>query len=99
MVLDAVVVDGPVLVVGHSLASLYVEGFGRVHPERSAGLVVVDGSFVMAPWKMMPSGWGVSMGQRAVEAARGDGRRGHPRVAECARLVPGGTGPAGGIHR
>ncbi|MAU84876.1 alpha/beta hydrolase [Gordonia sp. Z-3] len=70
MVLDAVGVGGPVLIVGHSLASLYVEAFGRVYPERSAGLVMVDGSFVLAPWRVVPARWGVRAAHRAVRVAQ-----------------------------
>ncbi|MGW1200884.1 alpha/beta fold hydrolase [Streptomyces sp. NPDC002536] len=43
-VLDALDLAGPVTVVGHSLAGFHAEAFARLHPERTAGLVLVDGS-------------------------------------------------------
>ncbi|MER6301921.1 alpha/beta hydrolase [Kitasatospora sp. NPDC001539] len=43
-VLDGLGLDGPCTVVGHSLAGFHVEAFARLHPERTAGLVLVDGS-------------------------------------------------------
>ncbi|MFF5501909.1 alpha/beta fold hydrolase [Streptomyces roseolus] len=42
--LDALALPGPVTVVGHSLAGLHAEGFARLHPERTAALVLVDSS-------------------------------------------------------
>ncbi|MGC5566185.1 alpha/beta fold hydrolase [Streptomyces sp. FR-108] len=41
-VLDAAGADTPVTVVGHSLAGFHCEAFARLHPERTAGLVLVD---------------------------------------------------------
>ncbi|MFE6055502.1 alpha/beta fold hydrolase [Kitasatospora sp. NPDC056446] len=43
-VLDGLGLGGPCTVVGHSLAGFHVEAFARLHPERTAGLVLVDGS-------------------------------------------------------
>ncbi|MBD0694015.1 alpha/beta fold hydrolase [Streptomyces sp. CBMA123] len=43
-VLDGLGLDGPCTLVGHSLAGFHVEAFARLHPERAAGLVLVDGS-------------------------------------------------------
>lgn len=43
-VLDALGLYGPATVVGHSLAGFHAEAFARLHPERTAGLVLVDGS-------------------------------------------------------
>ncbi|AZG46924.1 alpha/beta hydrolase [Gordonia insulae] len=54
-VLDAVGIDGPVTVVAHSMASIYAEAFARRCPERTAGVVMIDGSFVMVPWRMLPT--------------------------------------------
>ncbi|MEE4025547.1 alpha/beta hydrolase [Gordonia sp. PKS22-38] len=58
-VLDTAGVQTPAAVVGHSLASLYVEAFGRVHPDRTAALVVIDGSFSMTPVHLVPRAWSV----------------------------------------
>ncbi|MFJ8935687.1 alpha/beta fold hydrolase [Streptomyces sp. NPDC102365] len=41
-VLDAAGAGTPVTVVGHSLAGFHCEAFARLHPERTAGLVLVD---------------------------------------------------------
>ncbi|MBZ4322364.1 alpha/beta fold hydrolase [Streptomyces huiliensis] len=43
-VLDALGLTGPATVVGHSLAGFHAEAFARLHPERTAGLVLVDTS-------------------------------------------------------
>ncbi|MFL9682730.1 alpha/beta fold hydrolase [Streptomyces sp. KL110A] len=42
--LDALGLPGPVTVVGHSIAGLHAEGFARLHPDRTAALVLVDSS-------------------------------------------------------
>ncbi|MDL9935387.1 alpha/beta hydrolase [Gordonia sp. ABSL1-1] len=56
-VLDALGVRQPTVLVGHSMASLYVEGFARTHPSRTAGVVMLDGSYVMLPWRVVPGRW------------------------------------------
>ncbi|MFI1176584.1 alpha/beta fold hydrolase [Streptomyces melanogenes] len=43
-VLDAVGVSGPVTVVGHSIAGFHAEAYARLHPSRTAALVLVDSS-------------------------------------------------------
>ncbi|WP_194292193.1 alpha/beta fold hydrolase, partial [Streptomyces jumonjinensis] len=43
-VLDALGLDGPATVVGHSIAGFHAEAFARLHPERTASLVLVDSS-------------------------------------------------------
>jgi pimeloyl-ACP methyl ester carboxylesterase len=43
-VLDDVTVTGPVIVVGHSLGGFYAEAFARLHPDRTAGLILLDAS-------------------------------------------------------
>lgn len=43
-VLDAVGVSGPVTVVGHSIACFHAEAYARLHPSRTAALVLVDAS-------------------------------------------------------
>ena len=44
--LDALLrrIDGPCVVVAHSMAGPHAEAFARAHPERLAGLVLVDGT-------------------------------------------------------
>ncbi|MEU8511258.1 alpha/beta hydrolase [Kitasatospora sp. NPDC048722] len=48
-VLDALGLREPCTLAGHSLAGFHVEAFARLHPERAAGLVLVDGSVEPAP--------------------------------------------------
>ncbi|MEU7059418.1 alpha/beta hydrolase [Streptomyces sp. NPDC046197] len=42
--LDTLGLDGPVTLVGHSLAGFHTEAFARLFPSRAAGLVLVDSS-------------------------------------------------------
>ncbi|CAM5379404.1 hypothetical protein GCM10010329_14280 [Streptomyces spiroverticillatus] len=42
--LDALELRNPVTVVGHSIAGFHAEAFARLHPERAAGVVLVDSS-------------------------------------------------------
>jgi pimeloyl-ACP methyl ester carboxylesterase len=48
-VLDALGVDGPVTVAGHSLAGFHAEAFARLFPARTAGLVLLDSSVEEKP--------------------------------------------------
>ncbi|MEU0660873.1 alpha/beta fold hydrolase [Streptomyces lavendulocolor] len=43
-VLDALGLDAPATVVGHSIAGFHAEAFARLHPDRAAGVVLVDAS-------------------------------------------------------
>ncbi|MFC8509568.1 alpha/beta fold hydrolase [Streptomyces sp. NPDC057411] len=47
--LDALRLPGPVTVVGHSLAGFHAEAFARLHPARTAALVLVDSSVEERP--------------------------------------------------
>ncbi|MFF8274960.1 alpha/beta fold hydrolase [Streptomyces lateritius] len=42
--LDALRLPGPATVVGHSIAGFHAEAFARLHPDRTAGIVLVDSS-------------------------------------------------------
>ncbi|MFF7180757.1 alpha/beta fold hydrolase [Streptomyces sp. NPDC008121] len=42
--LDALGMPGPATVVGHSIAGFHAEAFARLHPDRAAGIVLVDAS-------------------------------------------------------
>ena len=53
-VLDALGLTGPAVVVGHSIAGFYVEAFARLHPERTAGLLLLDSSVEREPWWSIP---------------------------------------------
>ncbi|MER5312783.1 alpha/beta hydrolase [Streptomyces sp. NPDC002773] len=48
-VLDALGLPGPVTVVGHSIAGFHAEAFARLHPARTAALVLVDSSVEERP--------------------------------------------------
>ncbi|MEV0371585.1 alpha/beta hydrolase [Streptomyces sp. NPDC050636] len=52
--LDALGHPGPATVVGHSLAGFHAEAFARLHPDRCAGLVLVDGSIEENPRPLLP---------------------------------------------
>ncbi|GAU69446.1 putative hydrolase [Streptomyces sp. NBRC 110611] len=52
--LDALGHRGPATVVGHSLAGFHAEAFARLHPDRCAGLVLVDGSIEERPRPRLP---------------------------------------------
>jgi pimeloyl-ACP methyl ester carboxylesterase len=45
---------GAAVLVGHSLAAFHVEAFARLHPELTAGLVLVDGSAEPDPPAPLP---------------------------------------------
>ncbi|MCX5271072.1 alpha/beta fold hydrolase [Streptomyces virginiae] len=57
--LDALGLDaraaGPVTVVGHSLAGFHAEAFARLYPERTAALVLLDGSVEESPHTLLPA--------------------------------------------
>ncbi|MFJ3923892.1 alpha/beta fold hydrolase [Streptomyces sp. NPDC090022] len=52
--LDALGAAGPVTVVGHSLAGFHAEAFARLHPERTAALVLLDSSVEEDPRTVLP---------------------------------------------
>ncbi|MEU9255216.1 alpha/beta hydrolase [Streptomyces sp. NPDC048270] len=52
--LDALGLAGPVTAVGHSIAGFHAEAFARLHPERTAALVLVDSSVEEAPRTLLP---------------------------------------------
>ena len=70
-VLDALRIVEPVTVVGHSVASLYVEAFARVHPSRTAAVAMLDGSYVLLPWRVVPLGVRIDNAHRMIDTARG----------------------------
>ncbi|MFD4245422.1 alpha/beta fold hydrolase [Streptomyces sp. NPDC058525] len=79
--LDALGLTGPVTVVGHSIAGFHAEAFARLHPERTAALVLVDSSVEEAPRALLP-------GPVRTAAARALGR------AATAAGLPAALGPA-----
>ncbi|MFF4447861.1 alpha/beta fold hydrolase [Streptomyces sp. NPDC001502] len=46
---------GPVTVVGHSIAAFHAEAFARLYPQRTAALVLVDGSVEEVPHTTLPA--------------------------------------------
>ncbi|OBA66275.1 alpha/beta fold hydrolase [Gordonia sp. 852002-10350_SCH5691597] len=70
-VLDALRIAEPVTIVGHSVASLYVEAFARVHPSRTAAVAMLDGSYVLLPWRVVPLGVRIDNAHKMIDTARG----------------------------
>lgn len=56
-VLDALDMSAPVVVVGHSLGGFYVEAFARLHPERTAAVVLLDASSGRGALGAVPRAW------------------------------------------
>jgi pimeloyl-ACP methyl ester carboxylesterase len=56
-VLDAVDLSGPAIVVGHSLAGFYVEAFARLHPDRTAAVMLLDASVSGGSMGLIPRRW------------------------------------------
>ncbi|MFD9338465.1 alpha/beta fold hydrolase [Streptomyces sp. NPDC060028] len=54
--LDALGLPGPVTLAGHSIAGFHAEAFARLYPERTAAVVLVDGSVEEAPRVLLPPG-------------------------------------------
>lgn len=67
-VLDALELPGPAVVVGHSLGGFYAEGFARLYPDRTAGVLLLDASTALYPYRVIPTRWRVSMARRAARA-------------------------------
>ncbi|MGW0394526.1 alpha/beta fold hydrolase [Streptomyces sp. NPDC003042] len=76
----------PVTVVGHSLAGFHAEAFARLYPQRTAALVLVDGSVEETPFR--PFGRPVLPAALRTGAARVLGR------AVSAAGLPAALGPA-----
>ncbi|MGP8302278.1 alpha/beta fold hydrolase [Streptomyces inhibens] len=76
--LDALGHFGPATVVGHSLAGFHAEAFARLHPDRCAGAVLVDGSVEERPRPWLP---------RAVRTAWAGGVAGALSAAGLPRVL------------
>ena len=62
--------NGPYLLVGHSLGGLYVEAFARAHPDEVSGMVLIDGTSPLEPpgvfvSKLPPKPGSVEVGESA----------------------------------
>jgi pimeloyl-ACP methyl ester carboxylesterase len=85
-------IEGPIVLMGHSIAGIYIRDYAAHYPEQVAGLVFVDGSTPLqdrnpalkaADSKGLPP-WASGLMQRAVSVA------GLPRMAgACAHMAPG----------
>lgn len=53
-VLDALGLQEPAVLVGHSMAGFYVEGAARLDPERVGGLILLDSSVEKSPGALIP---------------------------------------------
>ncbi|MFJ9429973.1 alpha/beta fold hydrolase [Streptomyces sp. NPDC101490] len=95
--LDALGHPGPVTVVGHSIAGFHAEGFARLHPGRTAALVLVDSSVEEHPRparlpRAVPRALGAVLAAAGLPAALGPALRRaavrhDPAPAELVRRV------------
>ncbi|MFC8170910.1 alpha/beta fold hydrolase [Streptomyces sp. NPDC057325] len=107
--LDALGHRGPAVVVGHSIAGFHAEAFARLHPDRTAGLVLVDSSVeedprpsrTTAPARVLgavlcAAGLPAALGPavRDLAVRAATVRRGTPRPGAGPRPGPGPTDPA-----
>lgn len=96
-VLDALGITEPVLLAGHSLASLYAEAYARSRPDRVAGVIMLDGSYVMLPLQLVPPSWSNGLAHlaarfiKALRLPRSAGVRGHAIATR--------PGPPGGFTK
>lgn len=94
-ILDALEITEPVMLAGHSLASLYVEGYARSRPDRVCGAIMLDGSYVMLPLRLVPPGWSNRLAHltarfiNSLRLPRSAGIRGH--------AIATSPGPPGGF--
>lgn len=72
-VLAAAGIAGPVVVVGHSLGGFYAEAFARLHPQRTAGLILLDTSVSAGQRGRIPRAWRVRVARAAGAVASGSG--------------------------
>ncbi|MFF0817689.1 alpha/beta fold hydrolase [Rhodococcus sp. NPDC003318] len=72
-VLDAAGVEGPVVVVGHSLGGFYAEAFARRHPRRVAGLILLDASVSGGHRGKIPRRWRTTGARRTARVVTRSG--------------------------
>jgi pimeloyl-ACP methyl ester carboxylesterase len=85
-------VNGPIVLMGHSIAGIYIRDYATRYPEKVAGLILVDGSTPLqnrnpafaAPGGMGPPPWFGMLLMKVASAA------GIPRLfGACSRRLPG----------
>jgi pimeloyl-ACP methyl ester carboxylesterase len=72
-VLDAVELPEPAVIVGHSIAGFYAEAFARLHPKRSAGMLLLDSSAERDPWAVVPKNLRIAAAYRLASASSTSG--------------------------
>ncbi|MFH7598340.1 alpha/beta hydrolase [Streptomyces racemochromogenes] len=106
--LDTLGVTAPVTVVGHSLAGFHAEAFARLHPDRTAALVLVDSSVEESPRTLLPAALrtgaaralGRALTAAGIPAALGPAaRRAAVRASRAAGGRPGDGRPGDGRTR
>ncbi|MFD1812282.1 alpha/beta fold hydrolase [Rhodococcus gannanensis] len=93
-VLSAVGVDGPVIVVAHSLGGFYGETFARMHPDRTAALVLLDASVGVGVTRLVGRRWRLTLARRAAAVLTGTGLQGRFAVTAW-RLLDRSSDAAG----
>ncbi|MER5766666.1 alpha/beta hydrolase [Streptomyces sp. NPDC001985] len=104
-VLDALGADGPATVVGHSIAGFHAEAFARLHPARTAAVVLVDSSVeehattpaAPALRTALTRAAGGALGALGLPAALGPSAR--RAVVRLSRTGGGDPAPAGLVRR
>jgi pimeloyl-ACP methyl ester carboxylesterase len=89
--LQAAGIDGPVVLMGHSIAGIYIRAYASKYPEKVAGLVFVDGSTPLQQrhpaFKALNSGPPNQLRELMNQAVFSAGL---PRLrGECSRTYPG----------
>jgi pimeloyl-ACP methyl ester carboxylesterase len=104
-VLDALGLDGPAVVVGHSIAGFHAEAFARLHPARTAAVVLVDSSVEeharvpAAPAVRTAVARGVGAALSAVGAPAALGPLTRRAVVRLSRTAGGDPAPAALVRR
>ncbi|MGZ8177641.1 alpha/beta fold hydrolase [Williamsia sp. SKLECPSW1] len=87
-VLDHLDVVEPVVLAAHSMSSLYAEAFALVAPERTRGVLMIDGTFTLLGLRAVPTGVRVANCHRAADVIARLGLPGRLGPAAHASVVP-----------
>ena len=91
-------IDGPIVLMGHSIAGMYIRDYSAHYPENIAGLIFVDGSTPLQEENPALQSAGETGAPRwaSVLVMRSVAIVGLPRfVGTCAKPIPGFEGRAG----